>query len=182
MGEEGEGGLAAFGFGDEATHGANERRQATDDLGEAYDGDFGIVGDDIDAGGAHLRAAHAEDLEIGTLLQRGGQAGGVHISAGFTGGEEKRGASHGCESCQERAQQCCAPSGTRAANFLAMRAGMRWGSVQSLAGSGMGSGEPGWERGAPESSGRGNPCSLYWSWERRLKDAACGGWFLLCAR
>src|SRR5258706_951365 len=163
IGEDGEGGLATFGFGNEATHGANERRQVAEDLGDAYDGDFGVVGDDIDAGSAHLRAAHAEDLQIGALLQRSGQAGCVHVSARFTGGEEERPFSHRYKYLREGAQQCCAPTGMRAANLLAMRAGMRWGSVQSLAGSGMGSGEPGWGRAAPESSGRGSSCSLYWS-------------------
>ncbi len=57
------------------------------DFGYADDRDFRIVGDDVYACGAHLRAAHAEDLHIGALLEGGGQAGGVHVAAGFAGGE-----------------------------------------------------------------------------------------------
>src|SRR4029077_5508583 len=94
VGEDSEGGLAALGFGDEAAHGTNERGKVAEDFGDADDGDFGVVGDDVDAGGAHLRAAHAENLKISALLQRGGEAGGVHVSAGFTGGEQKRDGRH----------------------------------------------------------------------------------------
>ena len=39
-----------------------------EDFGDADDGDFGVVGDDVHAGGAHLRAAHAEDFYVGALL------------------------------------------------------------------------------------------------------------------
>jgi hypothetical protein len=39
-----------------------------EDFGYADDGDFGIVGDDIDSSGSHLGAAHAEDFEIGALF------------------------------------------------------------------------------------------------------------------
>ena len=52
-------------------------------------GDFGIVGDDVYPRCAHLRAAHAEDFDVGALLQGGGQARGVHVAAGFAGGEEQ---------------------------------------------------------------------------------------------
>jgi hypothetical protein len=38
------------------------------DFGYAYYRDFGIVGDDIYARGAHLWAAHAEDLDVGALF------------------------------------------------------------------------------------------------------------------
>src|ERR1700682_2056421 len=68
IGEDRKGGLAALGLADEATHGANERRQMAEDFGDASDGDFGVVGDDVDAGGTHLRATHAEDFEVGALL------------------------------------------------------------------------------------------------------------------
>src|SRR5712692_274625 len=62
IGEDSEGGLAAFGFGDEAAHGADQRGKVAEDFRDTYDGDFGVVGNDIDAGAAHLRAAHAEDF------------------------------------------------------------------------------------------------------------------------
>src|SRR6266478_2210558 len=94
IGEDGESRFAARGFGDESAHGADERGKVAEDFGDAEDGDFGIVGDDVDAGGAHLRAAHAEDFEIGALLERGGEASGVHVSAGFTGGKQKRDRRH----------------------------------------------------------------------------------------
>src|ERR1700736_368933 len=89
VGEDGEGGLAARGFVDKMAHGADEARKMTEDFGDAYDGDFGIVGDDFDAGGAHLRAAHAEGGDVGALFEGGGEARGVHVSAGFTGGEKE---------------------------------------------------------------------------------------------
>src|ERR1700687_2119508 len=68
IGEDRKGGLAALGLADEATHGANERRQMAEDFGDANDGDLGVVGDDVDAGGTHVRATHAEDFEVGALL------------------------------------------------------------------------------------------------------------------
>ena len=60
----------------------------SEDFGDADDGDFGVVGDDVDAGCAHLRAAHAEDFYVGAWLEGGGEAGGVHVAGGFAGGEE----------------------------------------------------------------------------------------------
>ena len=61
--------------------------KVAEDFGDADDGDFGVVGDDVDAGGAHLRATHAEDFYVGALLDSGGEAGGVHVAGGFAGGE-----------------------------------------------------------------------------------------------
>ena len=58
-----------------------------EDFGDADDGDFGVVGDDVNACGAHLWAAHAEDFYVGALLEGGGEAGGVHVAGGFAGGE-----------------------------------------------------------------------------------------------
>jgi len=43
-----------------------------EDFGYADYGDFGIVGDDFYACGAHLRATHAENFEIGALFKGGG--------------------------------------------------------------------------------------------------------------
>jgi hypothetical protein len=57
------------------------------DFGYAYYGHFGVVGDDFYSCGAHLGAAHAEEFYVGAGLERGGQAGGVHVSAGFACGE-----------------------------------------------------------------------------------------------
>src|SRR5258708_37994877 len=68
IGEDGEGGFAPLGLGDQMAHGAHERRKMAEDFGDAYDGDFGIIGDDVDSSGAHLRAAHTEDFHSGTLL------------------------------------------------------------------------------------------------------------------
>src|ERR1700730_12031450 len=62
IGEDGEGGFATLGFVDEAAHGANQGGKVAEDFGDADDGDFGIVGDDVDAGGAHLRTAHTENF------------------------------------------------------------------------------------------------------------------------
>ena len=65
VGEDGKRGFALFGGGDEFAHCADQAREMAEDFGDADDGDFGIVGDDVDASGAHLRAAHAEDFHVG---------------------------------------------------------------------------------------------------------------------
>src|SRR5712671_1216670 len=91
IGQDGEGRLAALGFTDEATHGAYKGRETAQDLGDADNGELGAVGD---AGGAHLRAAHAENCDVGAPLERGGETRGVHISASFTGGNQKRDGRH----------------------------------------------------------------------------------------
>ena len=64
IGEDREWRLAARRFGDKVAHGAHQRRKVLEDFGDANDGDFGIVGDDVNAGGAHLRAAHAEEGHV----------------------------------------------------------------------------------------------------------------------
>src|ERR1700737_3413593 len=90
IGKDGKGRFAALGFANEVPHGAHERRKGAEDFGDADDGHFGVVGDDVDAGGAHLRAAHAEDFEVSALLERNGQARGVHVAASFAGRKQKR--------------------------------------------------------------------------------------------
>ncbi len=50
------------------THGADQARQMAEDFGDADYRDFGVVGDDVHACGAHLGAAHAEDFDVGALL------------------------------------------------------------------------------------------------------------------
>jgi len=64
---------------------------------DAENGYFGVVGDDIGARGAHLRSAHAENFHVRSLLQLGGKARGIHVSARFAaesrifvGGIEKK--------------------------------------------------------------------------------------------
>src|SRR6202040_4232383 len=79
VGEDSEGGFPTLGFADEATHCSYQRRQMTENFGYANDGDLGIVGDDVDASGAHLRPPHAEDFFVVALLQGGGEARGVHV-------------------------------------------------------------------------------------------------------
>ena len=66
VGEDGECGFALFGGGDEFAHRADERGKMAENFGDTNDGDFGVVGDDVHAGGAHLRATHAEDFYVGT--------------------------------------------------------------------------------------------------------------------
>ena len=87
VGENGERGFSLIGGGDELSHCGDERGEMAEDFGDADDGDFGVVGDDVYARGAHLRAAHAENFYIGALLEGGGEAGGVHVAGGFAGGE-----------------------------------------------------------------------------------------------
>ena len=87
VGEDGECGFALFGGGDEFAHRADERGKMAENFGDTNDGDFGVVGDDVYARGAHLRTAHAENFYIGALLEGGGEAGGVHVAGGFAGGE-----------------------------------------------------------------------------------------------
>src|SRR5690349_16053762 len=88
--QDGEGRAAARGFVHEMAHGAEQGGKAPEDFGDADNGDFGIVGDDFDAGGAHLRTAHAENGDVQALLERGGEASGVHVSGSFAGGEKER--------------------------------------------------------------------------------------------
>ena len=87
VGENGERGFSLIGGGDELSHCGDERGEMPEDFGDADDGDFGVVGDDVYARGAHLWAAHAENFYIGALLEGGGEAGGVHVAGGFAGGE-----------------------------------------------------------------------------------------------
>ena len=95
VGEDGKARLAAFCFRDEMAHGADERRQVAEDFGDADDGDFGVVSNDVNASGAHLRTAHAEESEVGkALLKSGGEACGVHIPRDFASGDEKRNRRH----------------------------------------------------------------------------------------
>ena len=58
-----------------------------EDFGDADDGNFGIVGDDVHTRGAHLRAAHAKNFYVGALLEGGGEAGSIHVAGSFAGGE-----------------------------------------------------------------------------------------------
>ncbi len=87
VGEDGERGFALLGGGDEFAHCADERWEMAEDFGDADDGDFGVVGDDVHACGTHLRAAHAENFYVGAFLEGGGEARGVHVAGGFAGGE-----------------------------------------------------------------------------------------------
>ena len=57
-------------------------------FGDANDGYFVIIGDEIDAGRGHSRAAHAEKLRAGARAQTFGQACGVHVARGFARGDE----------------------------------------------------------------------------------------------
>ena len=59
----------------------------TEDFRDADEGDFGIVGDNVNAGLAHLRTAHAEEGHVRALLQGGGEARGVHIPGSFACGK-----------------------------------------------------------------------------------------------
>jgi hypothetical protein len=58
-----------------------------EDFRDADDGDFGIIGDNVNASGAHLWAAHAEEGHIDPLLQGGCQARSVHIPGSFACGK-----------------------------------------------------------------------------------------------
>ena len=88
--EDSERRFAALRFIDELAHGAHERGQALEDFGDAYDGNFGIISDDFNAGGAHMRPAHAEEGYLEALLQSSSQTRGVHVPGSFTCGEQKR--------------------------------------------------------------------------------------------
>src|SRR6266571_6195325 len=92
--EDGKRRPAALGFLHEMPHGANEGGQALQDFGNSHDGNFGIIGDNFDARGTHLRSAHSEDGDVEALLQGGGKPGGVHVSGSFTGGEKERNGRH----------------------------------------------------------------------------------------
>ena len=79
--------LAERRFLHKMAHGPEERGEALEHFGDSDDGNFRIIGDDLDARGAHLLPAHAEEVDIETLLQSGGKPGGIHVAGGFTGGE-----------------------------------------------------------------------------------------------
>src|SRR5271168_1154761 len=64
VGEDRKRRFAALGFRYQTAHGANERRKVAKDFRDPDDGDFGIIGDDINASGAHLLSAHAEERNI----------------------------------------------------------------------------------------------------------------------
>src|SRR5260370_9614134 len=81
---------AALRFVHEPPHRADQGRQALQHLGDSYDGDFGIIRDDFNSSGAHLRTAHSENCNIQSLLQRGCEARGIHVSGSFAGGEKER--------------------------------------------------------------------------------------------
>ena len=87
IGEDGERRFAAPGFGNEMAHSADQRRKVAENFRDADDRDFFIVGDDVNACGAHLRAAHAEESDVHAFLKRGGEAGGVHIPGSFACGD-----------------------------------------------------------------------------------------------
>jgi hypothetical protein len=68
IGKDGESWFAARRFGDEPTHRAHERREMAENLGNANDGDFVVVGYDVHAGCTHVRAAHAEEGDVRQTL------------------------------------------------------------------------------------------------------------------
>jgi hypothetical protein len=84
--EDRQGGLPLFGFAYHAFHGATQRGKMLQDFGDPNDCHFGIVGDDFDAGGAHLRSAHTKYLNVQALTQRLGEARGIHVARRFAGG------------------------------------------------------------------------------------------------
>src|SRR4029077_2255606 len=83
VGENREGRLATCRFVNQVTHGADQGGQSLKDFGDAHYRDFGVVGDDLDAGRAHLRATHAEERYVHALLESDGETGGVHITGSF---------------------------------------------------------------------------------------------------
>ena len=52
-----------------------------ENLGNAYHGYFGVIGDDVNARGAHLRATHAEQGDVHAFLKGGGETRGVVSTA-----------------------------------------------------------------------------------------------------
>src|SRR5260370_344531 len=95
--------LAALGLFHEMPHGADEGGQALQYLGDAHDGNFGVIGNDFDACGSHLRPTHSEDGDVEELLSRGAsgeqavqgfadlQLGlGIHAGGGFVENQEVR--------------------------------------------------------------------------------------------
>jgi len=95
VGEDGQRRTAADGFGAQAAHGAAQRGNFARDLENAGHAHFGAIHDDFDAGFAHARAAHAEEVNIGALAERASQLRGVHIAGSFAGGDQEFGWGHG---------------------------------------------------------------------------------------
>src|SRR5713101_2726580 len=85
-----EGRLAAVRFIHEMPYSSNQRWQTLEDFGDSHDRNLGIIGDDLDPGGAHLRPTHSEKGYVQALLERCGEARGVHVSGSFAGGDQKR--------------------------------------------------------------------------------------------
>src|SRR5215472_10748860 len=92
--EDRKGGFAAIRLFDNVAHGANKRWQTLQDFSDAHDRNFRIIGDDLNAGGAHLRTAHAEYGDVDALLQSSGQPRCIHVPGSFAGGEKKRNRRH----------------------------------------------------------------------------------------
>src|SRR5712692_2145902 len=92
--ENGQRRAAALGFLHEMPHGADEGGQALQNFSDSHDGNFGVIGDDFDARGTHLRPAHSEDGDVEALFQCRRKPCSVHVSGCFAGGEKERNGRH----------------------------------------------------------------------------------------
>src|ERR1700683_908695 len=86
--EHAEGGFSYFGFFGELAEDFQHGGNFVNHFGDAEDGDLFGVDDDFDAGGAHAFATHAEDVRASFGAEGGGEAGAVHVTGGFAGGDE----------------------------------------------------------------------------------------------
>ena len=55
---------------------------------DADDGDFVIIGNQLDARLGHSRTAHSEKMRAGAFAQGEGQACGVHVAGSFPGRDQ----------------------------------------------------------------------------------------------
>jgi hypothetical protein len=62
--------------------------QFVDYFADAHNGDIGGIGDEIDSGCAHLRAAHAENIRDSAQFESYSEAACIEIARGFAGGKQ----------------------------------------------------------------------------------------------
>src|SRR6266487_4438086 len=82
--------VAAFRLVHKPPHCPPQRGQELQYFGDTYNGNFRVVGNDLNASSAHLRSAHPENHHVHTLLQSCCETRGVHVSGSFAGREEER--------------------------------------------------------------------------------------------
>src|SRR5712692_3931150 len=75
-------------FVEQTAENAAQRRESADDLADAQNTDFAVVGDQVHARIPHLRPAQAEQFSAGALPQRDRKPRGVQVPRSLSGGDQ----------------------------------------------------------------------------------------------